>query len=70
MKKLNLNFLNEENKKTTLVPKVANQELTKDEVKDAMMAISALGIFEANGKQLYVTPKSAHYSETIITELF
>ncbi|MGX4686664.1 DUF2922 domain-containing protein [Vagococcus sp. JNUCC 83] len=70
MKKLNLTFLNEDNKKATLVPKVANQNLSKDEVKDAMTAISALEIFEAKGKQLYVTPTSAHYSETIITELF
>ncbi|MGX6971063.1 DUF2922 domain-containing protein [Vagococcus bubulae] len=70
MKKLNLTFLNEDNKKATLVPKVARQDLTKDEVKEAMDIIATLALFESNGKKLYVTPRSAHYSETIITELF
>jgi len=70
MKKLNLIFLNEENKKATLVPKVAKQDLNSEEVREAMEAISALALFEKNGNQLYTKPKSAHYSETIITELF
>lgn len=70
MKKLNLTFLNEDNKKAVLSPKVSKQDLKNDEVREAMEAISALALFEKNGKKMYVKPKSAHYSETIITELF
>lgn len=38
MKKLNLTFLNEDNKKAVLSPKVAKQDLKNDEVREAMEA--------------------------------
>ncbi|WP_326716788.1 DUF2922 domain-containing protein [Vagococcus jeotgali] len=69
MKKLTLTFLNEQDKRVNMIPKVVNQDLEGPVVKEAMEMICTLDIFEKNGEKLYVEPHTAFYTETIITPL-
>lgn len=70
MKKLYLTFLNEEGKKHNLIPKVAAEDLTEGEVREAMEQLRDLGIFDKQGMKLYQDIDSAKYVETIETPLF
>lgn len=70
MKTLNMIFLNEEEKKVTLKPKVARDNLSAEEVKQVMDDICSLGLFEKNGIHVYHETFAAKYTETIVTPLF
>lgn len=70
MKKLYLTFLNEEGKKHNLIPKVAAEDLTEEEVRQAMEQIRGLDIFDKDGIKLYQDIDSAKYVETIESPLF
>ncbi|AQP53085.1 hypothetical protein CBF34_02770 [Vagococcus penaei] len=70
MKKLTMTFQMSNGKQTSLKPAVAKDDLAADDVKKAMGEICTLDIFKKNGIELYRAPKSAHYTETIVTEIF
>ncbi len=70
MKKLQLTFLNEEGKTHTLTPKVAAEDLSEAEVREAMEQLCALNIFDRDGVRLYQEVDSAKYVETTETPLF
>lgn len=70
MKKLHLTFVDEAGKKHKLVPKVADENLTKEQVQQAMQDITALNMFEKERVALYQEVVGAKYVETIETILF
>lgn len=70
MKRLHLTFMNSEAKKHKLVPKVADENLTKEQVQQAMQDITALNMFEKEQVALYQEAIGAKYVETIETILF
>lgn len=70
MKKLHLIFLNEDGSKKTLVIRCVHQELTPAEVKEAMIQITELDLFEKDGVRLMTEVYSAKYVEIIETPLF
>lgn len=70
MKKLHLTFFNGEGKKHKLIPKVAAENLSGEQVRSAMDQLSALQIFEKEEVTLYQEPAGAKYVETIETTLF
>lgn len=70
MKKLHMSFKNSEDKKHTLRPTFAAEDLTSEEVKAAMDQICELSLFTKDNVRLYVSPATAKYVETIETVLF
>lgn len=70
MKKLHLTFLNSEGKKHKLIPKMAAEDLTAEQVRDAMDQLVALDIFENGKVMLFQETATAKYVETIDTPLF
>ena len=70
MKKLHTIFLNSEGKKHTLQPKVFDETISADQVRQGMEAIAAVGIFESDDVQYYVEVSGAKIVETIETQLF
>lgn len=70
MKKLHLLFLNGEGKTTTLIPSLAKDTLSEEEVQAFMTELIALNVFEKNGIQKFQHASSAYYSETIRTDIF
>ncbi|HLQ39419.1 MAG TPA: DUF2922 domain-containing protein [Tetragenococcus sp.] len=70
MKKLHLTFLNAEGKTHNLIPTVAAQDLSAQEVKEAMDQLCDLAIFDKEGVKLYQSASAAKYVETIETPLF
>ena len=70
MKKLHLTFKNVEGNTHKLIPTVAAENLTEEQVKGAMQQFTALDLFEKDGVALYQEVASAKYVETIETVLF
>ncbi|MGY3765887.1 DUF2922 domain-containing protein [Vagococcus vulneris] len=70
MKKLTMTFKTSSGKQASIKPTIAKEDLTAETVKKAMDDISALNIFAKDNVALYQEPKSAHYTETIITDIF
>lgn len=69
-KKLKMVFKDDLDYTKTLSPSIAAENLDAEVVQNSMNAIAALGIFEKDSVQKYVTPVSAHYTETITTPIF
>ncbi|MGX7030410.1 DUF2922 domain-containing protein [Vagococcus zengguangii] len=69
MKKLRMNFISANDKKTTFTYTNCHQELSADQVQAAMDSISQLKLISANGVLQYETPESANYIETIVTDI-
>lgn len=70
MKKLHLLFLNEEGQTTTLIPSLAKDTLSEEEVQDFMTQLIALDLFKKNGISKFQHANGAYYSETIRTDIF
>lgn len=70
MKKLHLTFLNEDGTKKTLVVHCVHQDLEPEVVRDAMVQITELDLFEKDGVRLITDVYSAKYVEVIETPLF
>ncbi|WP_308618609.1 DUF2922 domain-containing protein [uncultured Enterococcus sp.] len=70
MKKLHLTFLNSEGKKHKMIPRIANENLSAQTVRQVMEEISGLPLFVKKDVTLFAAPASAKYVETIETELF
>lgn len=69
-KKLKMVFKDDLDYKKTLSPTIADENLEAEAVQNSMAAIAALDLFEKDSVQKYVTPVSAHYTETITTPIF
>ncbi|KAF1302984.1 MULTISPECIES: DUF2922 domain-containing protein [Enterococcus] len=70
MKKLYLTFANAEGKKHNLIPKLADENLTGEQVRQAMEDITELSLFEKDGVALFAAVESAKYVEVTETPLF
>ena len=70
MIKLQMTFTNALGKKHRFTPKIAREDLTGPEVRQAMDALVALNIFEKNGVKHCTGVVGAKYIETIETVLF
>lgn len=70
MKNLHTIFLNSEGKKHTLQPKVFDEAISAEQVRQGMASIAAVGIFESNDIQYYTEVSGAKIVETIETKLF
>lgn len=69
MKKLQMTFYNELNKKHRYTPKLAREDLTGEEVRTAMEGLVNLNIFEKNGIKHCTAIAGAKYVEVIETVL-
>lgn len=69
-KTLKLNFVNGENKTTSLSLLNAKDGLSEEEVRQSMDKIVATGVFEKDGVVMYASPKSAAYIERGVTTIF
>lgn len=70
MKTLNLTFKSSLVKKHLLKLSYANDQLDAQTVRQAMEQLSASHVFAKDGEELYATPLSAKYVDTIPTVLF
>jgi len=70
MKKLQMVFKNGTGKKVTLTQRDCRDDLTADTVREVMEGIATLAIIEKKGVTQYTEPVSAHYVETVTTDLF
>lgn len=70
MKTLNLTFKGSLGKKHLLKLSYANDQLDAQTVRQAMDQLANSHVFAKNGEELYVTPLSAKYVDTIPTVLF
>lgn len=70
MKSLNLTFKGSLGKKHILKLTYANDNLSPETVRKAMEQISQTHLFFKKDEELYVTPISAKYVDTVSTVLF
>lgn len=70
MKKLRMNFINSNEKKTTFTYTNCHQQLSAEQVQEAMATIANLKLISTQGVLQYETPESANYIETIVTGIF
>ena len=70
MKKLQMIFKNGTGKKVTLTQRDCRDDLTAETVREVMAGVANLALIEKKGIAQYVEPVSAHYVETIKTDLF
>lgn len=70
MKSLNLTFKSNLGKTHVLKLNYASSDIREEVAKKAMADIANLHIFVKGDEELYVTPVSAKYSETITTPIF
>lgn len=70
MRQLHLLFKNADGSRKRIVVEHCHQDLSPETVRQAMEAISALGLFERAGVQLYTEIIGAKYVEKKITVLF
>lgn len=70
MRKLHMTFLNEDGSKKTLVIHCVHQDLSPEAVREAMVQITELNLFEKDGVRLMTEVYSAKYVEVIETPLF
>ena len=69
-KTLRLNFNNAEGKSTAITVPNAIDNLSTEQVKDAMTKISNANVFEKDGTAMYVQPVAANYIERTVTPVF
>lgn len=69
-KTLKLNFTDGNNKNTSITLTAAKENLTEQEVKNAMQKISSASVFNKKGVDLYANVKSASYVERDVTPIF
>ena len=70
MKKLQLTFLDGAAKRHSWVAVTAHEDLSAEQVREAMDRMVALHLFEKDGVPLFKEPVTAKYVETIETVLF
>ena len=70
MKSLNLTFKTNKGKKHLLKLSYANSDLDAKTVRQAMDLIATSNLFKKGDEQLFVTPLSAKYVDTVDTVLF
>ncbi|MGX6962314.1 DUF2922 domain-containing protein [Vagococcus xieshaowenii] len=70
MKKLRMNFTNAEETISTLTYANCHQNLTAEEIQEAMATIAELKLISKGGILQYEIPQSANYIETTVTEIF
>ncbi|RHX79881.1 DUF2922 domain-containing protein [Lactobacillus helveticus] len=69
-KTLKLTFLNGEKKKNSITLADAVDNLTEDQLRQAMNTIASANVFEKDGVAYYKTPVSASYVERTVTDVF
>ena len=65
MKKLHLTFVNSEGKKHKMIPRVADENLSGQTVRQVMADISGLPLFVKNGVTLFVAPATELFTEEV-----
>ena len=69
-KTLKLTFLNGEKKKNSITLGDAVDNLTEEQVRQAMNTIASANVFEEEGVAYYETPQSASYVERTVSDIF
>ena len=68
-KTLKLTFLNGEKKKNSITLGIVDN-LTEEQVRQAMNTIASANVFEKDGVAYYETPVSASYVERTVSDIF
>ncbi|RHX81116.1 DUF2922 domain-containing protein [Lactobacillus helveticus] len=69
-KTLKFPFLNGEKKKNSITLGDAVDNLTEEQVRQAMNTIASANVFEKDGVAYYETPQSASYVERTVSDIF
>jgi hypothetical protein len=69
-KKLELKFVTDDNKQSTLTLDDPKTDLTEQAVKTAMQAMVDSGVFATSKGAVYQAPYSAAYVERTVTDIF
>ncbi|PEG86231.1 MULTISPECIES: DUF2922 domain-containing protein [unclassified Lactobacillus] len=69
-KTLKLTFLNGEKKKNSITLADAVDNLTEEQVRQAMNTIASVNVFEKDGVAYYETSQSASYVERTVSDIF
>ena len=67
---LKLTFLNGEKKKNSITLGDSLDNLTEEQVRQAMNTIASANVFEKDGVAYYETPQSASYVERTVSDIF